>query len=149
MLNRRPKRHGWVEAHLQLDADDVLRRGLARLACEVDGRYIVHILQPDVLPLAQVDALADAVVSAFRGQCLEGLLIDQIHPGGTAPSDAHSPIPSYWIDYWLERQAGLDEDAFLWRLLWHLLEVMDQMFLEHLNRPAGDGDDEDDTGDRP
>ena len=82
-------RRGWVEAYLQLDADEVPRRGLARLACEVDGRYIVHIRQPDVLPLAEVDALADAVVAAFRGQCLEGLLIDQIHPGGTAPSDAH------------------------------------------------------------
>lgn len=61
----------------------------------------------------------------------------------------HSPIPSYWIDYWLERKAGLDEGAFLGRLLWHLLEVMDQMFLEHHNRPAGDEGDKKDPRNRP
>lgn len=50
----------------------------------------------------------------------------------------HVPIPSYWVDYWLDRKAGLREGCRYWRLLEHLLGVMDTMYLERSNAPSTD-----------
>ena len=80
---------GWVALRLQLDHETVPRRGLDHLAIETDGRLVVVLYQPATRPADELTALGDSIVSRFRGQCVEGIVIDFILPGSTVASGEH------------------------------------------------------------
>lgn len=101
-------------------------------------RYFDDVTPPELDEKPEPDELTQLVFLAWRW------LSRQRPPPAVGFGGAiHSCLPAYWIDYWLIRKAGLRDGEPFFRLLWHLLEVMDQMYLEHHNRRPDDKDQDD------